>query len=140
MEPRNNQRTNGRGTQPFLKIIAGNLSTSHPGTYQVNMDEDDPSSYLGSEQIASQARISIPQVTSPDGLVTTSLRQFIVGIGTTSTMFIFDSILAAKRILFLGDPKVNSVEEVQDYMMSAISLVSPPLHGVLNLVHPYVHL
>ena len=55
-------------------------------------------------------------------------------------MFIFDSLLAAKRILFLGDPKINSVEEVQDYMMSAISLVSPPLSGILNLVHPYVHL
>ena len=55
-------------------------------------------------------------------------------------MVIYDSILAGKRILFCGDTKINSVEEVQEVVMTCANLVSPPLYGILNLIHPYVHL
>jgi hypothetical protein len=55
-------------------------------------------------------------------------------------MVIYDSILAGKRILFSGDTKQNSVEEVQDYVFGCAALVSPPLYGILNIVHPYVDL
>jgi len=55
-------------------------------------------------------------------------------------MVIYDSILAGKRILFSGDTKQNSVEEVQDYVLASASLVSPPLYGILNIVNPYVDL
>jgi hypothetical protein len=55
-------------------------------------------------------------------------------------MVIYDSILAGKRILFSGDTKQNSVEEVQDFVFGCASLVSPPLLGILNIIHPYVDL
>lgn len=45
------------------------------------------------------------------------------------TMFIYDSILQEKRILFAGalDFPLN---QIQDYVFAAASLVSPPLVGV----------
>lgn len=55
-------------------------------------------------------------------------------------MVIFDSILAGKRIVISGDTKQNSIEEVQDIVMTLANMVSPPLYGISNLVHPYVHL
>lgn len=55
-------------------------------------------------------------------------------------MVIYDSILAGKRILFSGDTKQNSVEEIQDFVFGCASLVSPPLFGILNITNPYVDL
>lgn len=55
-------------------------------------------------------------------------------------MVIFDSILAGKRVLFSGDTKQNSVEEIQDFVLGAASLVSPPLYGILNTLTPYIDL
>mmetsp|Transcript_26374 Transcript_26374/g.40268 ORF Transcript_26374/g.40268 Transcript_26374/m.40268 type:complete len:82 (-) Transcript_26374:133-378(-) len=55
-------------------------------------------------------------------------------------MVIFDALLAGKRILFSGDTKQNSVEEVQDYLFACQQLIGPPLFGSLNLIHPYVDL
>ena len=55
-------------------------------------------------------------------------------------MVIYDSLLAGKRVLFSGDSKQNSVEEVQDYMFACQQLISPPLIGSLNLFHPYIDL
>ena len=55
-------------------------------------------------------------------------------------MVIYDSLLAGKRILFCGDTKQNSVEELQEYIYACVQMVCPPLMGVLNQMHPYVAL
>lgn len=55
-------------------------------------------------------------------------------------MVIYDSLLAGKRILFCGDTKQNSVEEVQDFVFGCASLISPPVMGILNLINPYIDL
>jgi hypothetical protein len=55
-------------------------------------------------------------------------------------MVIYDSILSGKRILFSGDTKQNSVEEVQDVVFGAARLVSPPMYGILNIINPYIDL
>ena len=55
-------------------------------------------------------------------------------------MVIYDSILSGKRILFSGDTKQNSVEEVQDVVFGCTRLVSPPLYGILNILNPYIDL
>ena len=55
-------------------------------------------------------------------------------------MLIYDSLLAGKRILFSGDTRTNSVEEVQDYVFACQSLVAPLMHGISNIVNPYIEL
>jgi hypothetical protein len=53
-------------------------------------------------------------------LATSSLQKFVQKFGAKITMVIYDSILAGKRILFSGDTKQNSVEEVQDFVFGCL--------------------
>ena len=87
-----------------------------------------------------EMKICIPQIYHPDLLGTSSLSKFVQKFGGRITMVIYDSILAGKRILFSGDTKQNSVEEIQDYVFGCASLVSPPLYGILSIINPYVDL
>ena len=85
-------------------------------------------------------KLCIPQTQSLDTVVTTSIFSMIQRFGVSFIMVIYDSILAGKRILISGDTKQNSIEEVQEIVLTIASLVSPPIMGMLNIVHPYVHL
>jgi hypothetical protein len=55
-------------------------------------------------------------------------------------MLIYDSLLSGKRVLFSGDTKYNSVEEVQDYVFTCQQLVSPLFHGISNIQNSFVDL
>lgn len=54
-------------------------------------------------------------------------------------MIIYDALLSEKRILFSGGLDY-SADEIQDYVFSCAQLISPPLMGTLNKVHPYAAL
>ncbi len=54
-------------------------------------------------------------------------------------MLIYEGVLTEKRILFCGGLD-HSAEEILDYCFACVSLVSPPLVGVLCMLHPYATL
>ena len=62
--------------------------------------------------IQKDLKVCIPQAQPIDNLATTSIKNFVIKFGLTTTMLIYDSLLAGKRILFSGDTKQNSIEEV----------------------------
>ena len=54
-------------------------------------------------------------------------------------MVIYDAILSDKRIIFAGSRNL-SITQIQNYLFTAASMVSPPLYGIHNKILPYVPL
>ena len=100
----------------------------------------DPSIYKTVEKTFNgvKHKICIPQLTNSDELATTSIKKFIMKFGE-KTMLIYDSILSEKRILFSGGLEF-SADEIQEYVFACASLISPPLSGILQKIHPYAAL
>lgn len=74
------------------------------------------------------SKVVVPLAAPMDQVSTSSLMKFINKFGK-HTMIIYDALLQDKRILFAGalDFPIN---QIQDYVFAAASLVSPPLVGV----------
>ena len=73
-----------------------------------------------------------------DQISTSSLMKFINKFGK-HTMIIYDALLQEKRIIFAGalDFPIN---QIQDYVFAAASLISAPLVGVQSRIYPYAPL
>ena len=83
-------------------------------------------------------KICVPQILSPDDLATTSLKRFILKF-SEKIMMIYDAILSEKRIIFSAGLEF-SADEIQQFMFSCAQMVSPPLIGVMQKLHPYFSL
>ena len=85
-----------------------------------------------------QSNVSIPLANPPDYTTSTSLVHFINYFGM-QTMVIYDAILSDKRIIFAGSRNL-SLTQIQNYIFTAASMVSPPLYGIYSKILPYVPL
>ena len=87
---------------------------------------------------AISGKVVVPLASPMDQIAASSLMKFITKFGT-KTMIIYDALLQEKRILFAGalDFPIN---QIQDYVFAAASLISQPLIGVQSKVYPYAPL
>jgi hypothetical protein len=56
-----------------------------------------------------------------------------------NTMIIYESLLADKRIMFIGEAN-TSCEKLTSYIFSLASMLSPPVVGLIKRLHPYKNL
>ena len=84
------------------------------------------------------SKVVVPIAAPMDQIATTSLFKFLHRF-QTKTMVIYDALLQERRILFAGalDFPIN---QIQDYVFAAASLISPPLIGVQSKIYPYAPL
>jgi hypothetical protein len=81
--------------------------------------------------------IHIPLHTTPDDLGISSLI-FLIKIFREATMKIFHAILTKKRILFVGYD--HAAGDVCQMVLSAVSMIAPPLVNVIRRAFPYANL
>jgi hypothetical protein len=81
--------------------------------------------------------IHIPLHTTPDDLGISSLI-FLIKIFREATMKIFHAILTKKRILFVGYD--HAAGDVCQMVLSAVSMIAPPMVNVIRRAFPYANL
>jgi hypothetical protein len=81
--------------------------------------------------------VSIPLHTSPDEFYDYKI-EFLLSLFGSSTARILNAILARQRVLFVGYNHAAST--LAHIVLSAASLVSPPLPGLIRRIVPYATL
>jgi hypothetical protein len=81
--------------------------------------------------------IHIPLHTTPDDLGISNLTYFI-RIFREATMKIYHAILTKKRILFVGYD--HAAGDVCQMVLSAVSMIAPPMVNVIQRAFPYANL
>lgn len=81
--------------------------------------------------------IHIPLHTTPDDLGISNLT-FFIKIFRESTMKIYHAILTKKRILFVGYD--HAAGDVCQMVLSAVSMIAPPMVNVIRRAFPYANL
>ena len=83
-------------------------------------------------------KVCVPLTTPTDYMCMTSLMKLITKF-SFRTMIVYNALLSEKRILMAGQLDY-SISSIQDFVLAAASLVSPPFFGVQTKVFPHVHL
>lgn len=81
--------------------------------------------------------IHIPLHTTPDDLGISNLT-FLIRIFRESAMKIYHAILTKKRILFVGYD--HAAGDVCQMVLSAVSMIAPPMVNVVRRAFPYANL